>query len=314
MCTVFSYEGTYSYAARNLDVAFSYNEEAVFAGKNIPFLFRHEGRLNRHFDIKGIGTRFKDIPLFYEAANEHGLFMAGLNFPGNAKYYKYEKGYINLAPWELIPYILGSFKTVEEVKKFSETLNIIDENYMANLPNAPLHYYICDKNKAIIIETTVDGMTVYDANYKTMTNNPPYPKHKEYADILMPKLSNKFVKAENKEDDCVGLGTLGLPGDSSSKSRFITAAFLAKYQVENTHNGEIMNGFRILDRVSMIKGTVKTNDGSDDYTLYSVVYDLSNFDMYYKLYDSNKVNKVDFSKAGKEAKEYFFISLEKSVF
>ncbi len=314
MCTVVSYSGKGNYVARNLDVAFSYNEEAVFAPRNVPFSFRFLPNLEKHFAIIGIATKFSDVPLFYEASNEYGLFIAGLNFSGNAKYYEPKKECSNLAPWELTPYILGSFKTVDEVKGFLKNLNITDEYYMENLPNAPLHFYICDKEKAIIIETMNDGMKVYDAEYKTMTNNPPYPYHRMEADEIMPTVSNQYKKAQTSNEECVGLAGLGLPGDASSKSRFKRAAFLAKHQTESTRTGEIMNGMRILDQVSMVKGCVKCEDDSDDYTVYSVVYDLTNFDMYYKLYDSTSVKHVEFKGLNNELATYLYAKLEKTSF
>ncbi len=313
MCTVVSYNGSGNYVARNLDVAFSYNEEAVFAPRNIPFHFRNTNSLDKHYSIIGIATKFKNIPLFYEASNEYGLFMAGLNFPNNAKYYDYKEGSLNLAPWELIPYILGSFKTIKEMKNFLDKLNIMDERYMDNLPNAPLHFYICDKEDAIVIETTENGMHVYPAKYKTMTNNPPYPAHVKEADEIMAKISNSYKKANSPTEECVGLSGLGLPGDYSSKSRFKLAAFLAKYQTETSVVGEIMNGMRILDQVSMVKGCVKCEDGSYDYTVYSVVYDLNNFSMYYKLYDSVSVEHANFKNLDKDSNSYSYLNLEKSV-
>ncbi len=314
MCTVVSYEGAGSYVARNLDVAFSYNEEAVFAPRNVQFNFRHLNHLHTHHAIIGIATRFKDMPLFYEAANEHGLFMAGLNFPNNAIYYDYKENHLNLAPWELIPYILGSFKTVDEVKEFTQHLNIIDEAYMEGLPNSPLHFYICDKKDAIIIETMKDGMHVYDATYKTMTNNPPYPFHKKEADEVLKNVSNEYKKSDSPTESCVGLSGLGLPGDYSSKSRFKLAAFLAKHQTETSLYGEIMNGIRIMNQVSMVKGCVKCEDGKDDYTVYSVVYDLTNFNMYYKLYDSVSTKKVKFDNIDIQEKTFSYESLVKETF
>ncbi len=314
MCTVVTYKGNGNYVARNLDVAFSYNEEAVFVPRNVKFNFRHIEDLTSHYSIIGIGTRIKDVPLFYEACNEYGLFIAGLNFPGNAKYYDYQDDKHNLAPWELTPYLLGSFKTVKEVSEFLKELNILNEPYMENLPNAPLHYYISDKDEAIIIETTEDGMNVYPAEYKTMTNNPPYPQHKQYADMILAKVSNDYKKASSVEEQCVGLAGVGLPGDASSKSRFVKAAFLAKYQTEKSYTGEIMHGVRIMDQVSMMKGTVKCEDNSDDYTVYSVVYDLDNFKMYYKLYDSSSAKYAEFESTDKNLSNYVYAPLERNEF
>jgi AraC-like DNA-binding protein len=58
-----------------------------------------------------------DYPLYYDATNEKGLSMAGLNFPGNADYKPCCAGKDNVAPFELIPWILGQCATVAEAEK-----------------------------------------------------------------------------------------------------------------------------------------------------------------------------------------------------
>lgn len=157
-------------------------------------------------------------------------------------------------------------------------------------------------------------MHIYEANYDTMTNNPPYPFHKKAADELLKNISNTYKKAKRPQEECVGLAGIGLPGDSSSMSRFIRAAFLAKYQQESTPQGEIINGFHILEQVSMIKGAVACEDASSDYTMYSVVYDLDNFELYYKLYDSISLNRPAFLKQTIQDSKYSFAPLELSSF
>jgi choloylglycine hydrolase len=41
-----------------------------------------------HYAMVGVATVIDNYPLYYDAANEHGLCIAGLNFPGNACYHK----------------------------------------------------------------------------------------------------------------------------------------------------------------------------------------------------------------------------------
>ena len=63
-------------------------------------------------------------PLYYDAANEKGLGMAGLNFVGNAAYAEETKEKENVAQYEFIPWILSRCATVEEAKAALEKMNL----------------------------------------------------------------------------------------------------------------------------------------------------------------------------------------------
>ncbi len=62
--------------------------------------------------------------LYYDAFNEKGLAMAGLNFVGNASYYDVEEGKENIAQFEFIPWILGTCATLDEAKKALSEMNL----------------------------------------------------------------------------------------------------------------------------------------------------------------------------------------------
>lgn len=61
-------------------------------------------------------------PLYYDAMNEKGLCMAGLNFVGNAVYFEPKNGKENIAQFEFIPYILSHCDSVLQARKSLKTL------------------------------------------------------------------------------------------------------------------------------------------------------------------------------------------------
>ncbi len=107
MCTAVTYKTKDFYFGRTLDYDFSYVEEITITPRNFLLRFRETEAFQKHFAIIGMAFVNDGYPLYYDAVNEKGLCMAGLNFVGNAHYSKIEKGKINLAQFELIPYILG---------------------------------------------------------------------------------------------------------------------------------------------------------------------------------------------------------------
>ena len=71
---------------RNLDLEYSFGEQVVITPRNHPFRFHHLPEMKRHLALIGMATVAEDTALYAEAVNEKGLYMAGLNFPGNAHY------------------------------------------------------------------------------------------------------------------------------------------------------------------------------------------------------------------------------------
>ena len=106
------------------------------------------------------------------------------------------------------------------------------------------------------------GLKIYENPIKVLTNNPPFPFHREYLTHFR-KLSpgqgeNTFSRKLHLEPYCQGMGGgIGLPGDASSASRFVRAGLSAvEFRCEKEENANVSQVFHILDQVSMVKGTV----------------------------------------------------------
>ena len=112
-----------------------------------------------------------DYPLYYEAVNEQGLGMAGLNFFGNAVYNEEKKDKDNICQFELIPWILGKCASVTEAKILLENINITKETFSSNYPVSPLHWLIADSKECLVIESVKEGLKIYDNPVGVMTNN-----------------------------------------------------------------------------------------------------------------------------------------------
>lgn len=290
MCTSFLLKGFNAVFARNMDIDFSLNEKLIIIPKNYPIILKkEEDVLTNHFAIMGIGTVINDYPLIADAMNEKGLAAAALNFMDNAKYYKYDTTKFNLAPYELILYLLSKCCSIEEIKKELEDINVIDINFSEQIINTPLHFMFSDKTSSIVVETTKEGMRVYENDYDVLTNNPPFPFHveniKHYIHLTTEEINNTFDTNMEIKNYSLGQGAFGLPGDFSSSSRFIKTLFIKNNMKFN--NGEkdaITHAFKCLSSVSMIDGIVQTSKGYE-LTQYQVCYDLLKKKLYYRNYD-----------------------------
>ena len=106
MCTAATYKTKDFYFGRTLDYEFSYGDEVTITPRNYPFHFRKEGVIENHYAMIGMAHVVEKFPLYYDAVNEKGLGIAGLNFVGNAFYREEAEGKDNVAQFEFIPWIL----------------------------------------------------------------------------------------------------------------------------------------------------------------------------------------------------------------
>ena len=152
MCTAATYKTKDFYFGRTLDYEKSYKNEITITPRNYEIKFSEQGSIKSHYAIIGMAYVAENYPLYYDAINEKGLGIAGLNFVGNAKYNKSKNGKTNIAQYEFIPWILSQSATVEEAKKKIEEINITDTQFNSQLPVAQLHWIIADSKETITVE------------------------------------------------------------------------------------------------------------------------------------------------------------------
>lgn len=296
MCTAITYCGYNAYFGRNLDLERLFDEEVTIVPRNFPLTFKKEGVLENHYSIIGMSTIIDNYPLFYDATNEYGLSMAGLNFVGNAVYHEAEYGKTNLCTFELIPYLLATCKTVEEAMISIESLNIISTPFNENTPNAMLHWIIADKVEAMTIESMADGIRIYRNPLGILTNNPPFDYHltnlNNYLNLTAEEPKNRFSKDLQLEPYSRGMGAIGMPGDLSSSSRFIRATF-AKSNSPRMRSEEksVSQVFHILGAVEMCDGSVRVGR-KNERTQYTSCINVNEGIYYYRTYENLQITAV----------------------
>ena len=298
MCTAISYKTNNHYFGRNLDMAKSYEESVAITPRNYPFVFRKEPVMEKHYAIIGVAYVHTEYPLYYDAVNEMGLGMASLNFPGNAVYQCEKEDMHNISAFELIPWILGQCKNVPEAKQLLEKTNLLKVSFHKELPLTPLHFMISDKDGSIVVEPMSDGLRVYDNPIRVLTNNPPFPYHlfllNNYINLTKKEPVNRFAKELPLEIYSRGMGSIGLPGDMSSASRFVRAAFMKWNSVDGKNEDEsVSQFFHILDSVKQYKGCVQVENGEYEYTIYSVCCNTDKGIYYYKTYHNSCITTID---------------------
>lgn len=298
MCTAITYLGEDFYFGRNLDLERNYDERIIITPRKYPFKFRNGQKLTDHLAIIGMAVEANQYPLYFDAVNEKGLAMAGLNFPENAVYNDKSDTKINIASFELIPWTLSQCETTAQAKKRLENINIWNESFSSQVPHSPLHWIIADKEACITIESTSKGLTIYDNPVGILTNNPCFDYHMQnlsnYINITAAYPQNRFSNKYELRPYSLGMGALGLPGDPSSASRFIRAAFTKLNSIRsNDEKTCISEFFHILGAVEQVIGVTELQDGQLEYTMYSSCCNTAKGIYYYRTYYNNRINAVN---------------------
>ncbi len=272
MCTAATYKTADFYFGRTLDYEFSYGDEVTVTPRNYPFHFADQGELQTHYALIGMACVTEEYPLYYDAANEKGLGMAGLNFVGNAVYSDWKEGRDNIAQYELIPWILGQCATVKEVRALLAKINITNRPFNEKFPLAQLHWIIADSAGTITVECVQEGLKIYDNPVGVLTNNPPFDEQmfalKNYMHLSAKSPVNTFAPGLELTPYSRGMGAIGLPGDLSSQSRFVRVAFTKMNSISGEGEQEsVSQFFHILGSVDQQRGCCVLDDGRCEVTL-----------------------------------------------
>lgn len=306
MCTAISFLTNNHYFGRNLDLEYSYDESIVITPRNFPLPFRKKLPLLKHFAIIGTAYVCDNYPLYYDATNEAGLSMAGLNFPEYTDYKPIVAKKDNIAPFEFIPWILGQCSTVSEARKLLSKVNLLKENFRTDLPLTPLHWMIADHNSSIVVESVKDGLNIYENPVGILTNSPSFDMQlfhlNNYMHLTNQMPKNFFARDLDLKKYSNGMGALGMPGDWSSQSRFVKAAFVKMNSACGTSETEsVSQFFHILGAVEHPRGCVVMGENLYEITLYSSCCNTDKGIYYYKTYDNSQITAVDMHKTDLES-------------
>lgn len=315
MCTAITFKTKNYYFGRNLDLNYSLDNKVIITPRDYLFNLKQEGQFKNKYAIIGMAISIDNYPLYFDGMNEKGLCMAGLNFPKMAKFYEPKKGKINIAPFEFIPFVLGKYASLEELKKDLPSINLVDIQFNPKMANAPLHWIISDStDKSIVVETTNEGMKFYDNEFGVLTNNPPFDYHfynmMNYMSLNPNEPKNNINNKLNFQILSEGMGSFGLPGGYSSVSRFVKATYnkWVSYSPENEIEN-VTQFFHLLGSVEMVKGSVISIEKTYEYTQYTCCMSFDELTYYYKTYNNSQISAVKMKKEMLNSKDLLIFNL-----
>ena len=297
------------YFGRNLDWSVGYGEKIVVVPRGYKYKSAFLGEMTKSPAIIGMGIVVENTPLYFDCANEDGLAIAGLNFPGYAKYEtEAVDGKTNVAAYEFPLWVVLNFSSVDEVKKALKDVAIVAKPINEQFPVSELHWIIGDAKGSIVVEYTERGMEIFENDVDILTNQPGYGWHKENLRNYMNLFPQtpKEIKWEKAKLTAFGSGSLmrGLPGDYYSPSRFVRVAYLnTHYPVKTSEEENVSRLFHTLTGVAMIDGAAAMLDGQFEKTIYTGGYSTATQTYYYNTYEDPAIKSVSLKDCELDSKE-----------
>lgn len=308
MCTAISYQTGDHYFGRNLDLEVAFAEEVTIVPRNFKLHFRGTADQPRHYAMIGMAHVAENYPLYYEATNEKGLSMAGLNFPHSAVYQPVEEGEEFVSPFELIPWVLGQCASLEEARNLLSGRKLGKIAFSKELPLSPLHWMVSDRTGSLVVEPLAEGLRIAENPVGVLTNEPPFEIQmlwlSNFMGVSREAAENRIAPGVELEKYSRGMGGMGLPGDLSSASRFVRAAFTRLNSVSGTSEREsVSQFFHLLGSVAQQRGCVQMGKDSYEITQYSSCCNTDRGIYYYTTYEDSQVKGIDLHRENLEGGE-----------
>lgn len=298
MCTALHIHGCFG---RTLDLEHTHGEQVVLTPRGVTLAMRHRPALTHHYAMLGMTVVADGFPLYYDGVNECGLAMAGLNFPHSAVYAPAHNDGRDVASFELIPYVLGGCATIAEAKEALADVRVCDTAFSAAFPPTGLHWMVADATASIVVESTAAGLQVYDNPIGVMTNEPPFPDQLAHWATFAHLTANEPAVTPPRLGR--GSGSLGLPGDFTSPSRLVRAAFMAAHSEDD---GDPIGAFvHAIETVAVPRGCLRLPNGQQVMTQYTSCMSLREPRYIFRTYDGKTLRGVRLSEVeGQELVTY----------
>lgn len=255
-----------------------------------------------------IGLSVEQEEFIVEGLNEAGLSAGLFYFPNYGEYERYDASHksMTICDLQLVSWMLGSFKTVDEIKDAIHNIYIVS----IDPKGSTAHWRIADATgRQVVLEIIGKEAKFYENELGVLTNSPGYEWHvtnlNNYINLLPGKTPDRKFGSVTLSSFGSCSSSIGLPGDMTPPSRFIRAAFYTAtapqlQEAEQTvlQCFQILNNFDIPIGIEFSEGMTPVDIPSA--TQWTTVTDICNRRIYYRtMYNSAircfDLNTVDFS-------------------
>ena len=237
-----------------------------------------------------------------EGMNEAGLSAGLFFFPKYGSYMPYDatKSTQTLGDLQVPTWILANFSTIDELKAAIDDVRIVGLD-----KTAVVHWRIGEKSGRQVVLEIVNGKPhFYENTVGILTNAPGFQWHvtnlNNYVNLRAGSAADERLSGVTLSPLGGSSAMLGLPGDATSPSRFVRAAFLkATAPVQATGFDTILQAFHLLNNFDVpigIEHPTGQVPNMPSATQWTSAIDLTNGKVYYKTMYNNAIRCIDLTK------------------
>lgn len=284
----------------------NHNRYVVVPRNHIWYSITPGGEQGRAFSGKYgyVGFAVEQPEFIVEGLNEEGLSAGLFYFPGYGKYEDYCPALkeSSIADLQLVPYILGSCKSVDDVIEAVKAVHVHNVDPRASTA----HWRFADPSgRQIVLEIIDEKCVFYENTLGVLTNSPSFDWQltnlNNYVNLKSGAVTENTVGSLELHSFGGGSGMLGLPGDFTPPSRFVRAAFfqttapkLADAEKTVIQAFHILNNFDLPIGVQTAAGTTPPDIPSA--TQFTTATDLCGRKIYIRTMFNSHIRVVELSK------------------
>ncbi len=266
-----------------------------------------------------VGMSVETKEFVSEGLNEEGLSVGLFYFPGYGKYEDYmpEHRQSTVSDLQLVSWLLGECRTVDEVKRAIGRVHVVSV-----YPNAStVHWRIADASgRQVVLEIVDRKPRFYENRLGVLTNSPGFEWHltnlNNYINLFPGKAGDRTMGNITLSSIGGGSGMLGLPGDFTPPSRFIRAAFFQTTAPRMVTAGQaVRQCFQILNNFDIPVGA-QFLDGENmpdipSATQWTAVTDIRNRRIYYRTMYNSMIRCIELNNIRFDEVKYRSAPLDK---
>lgn len=282
MCTSFTYEDTtaHHYLARTLDFPTTTPWHPLFLPRQHPWQPAVLAPRTTTFAILGAGRQSATTPttLLADALNERGLAVAELAFPGGTHYAPRPVfGHLNLAPQDVITWLLGEHATVADVATDLAAVSVVAKKRDDDQYVQPFHWLLSDTTgQTAVLEPTTLALHLQPNPSQILTNTPPLATQIRHLNAWLHCSDTTFTSQTLAALRQAYWSHRPLPNRSVPTDRFIKMAVLrwGSRPLSNP-TATITQILTWLAAVALPLDPTKRTQTNHNYTHYRSVFDLN---------------------------------------
>lgn len=266
-----------------------------------------------------VGLTVEQPEFVMNGMNEAGLEAGLFYFPAYGQYEAYDEALKaqTISDFQLVAWILSSFKSVDEVKTALPLIHVVG----IDPRSSTVHWRVTEPGgRQMVIEITDGQAHFYENTLGVLTNAPGFEWHltnlNNYINLSTGTINTRRVGDLTLTAFGGGGGLHGIPGDMTPPSRFVRAAFfqasapkLASAEETVTEAFHILNNFDIPVGVQFAEGQTVADIPSA--TQWTIVCDLQGRRIYYRTMYNATIRCIDLNRINFRTVKYQKAALDR---